>query len=115
MSRIGELTDAQATAFGHALLRWLTDEDPAAVARFFPDLDPHQVDDRAAADVGRAVLEDVVADLEGEPESDPPLPPHVAVRRSVRTVGSGSAEILTDRFGTGPRRDAGKGTDPERS
>ncbi|MEA2638093.1 MAG: hypothetical protein QOE18_1150, partial [Chloroflexota bacterium] len=39
-----------------------TDEDPAAVARFFPDLDPHQVDDRAAADVGRAVLEDVVAE-----------------------------------------------------
>ena len=38
-----------------------------------------------------------------------------AVRRSVRTVGSGSAEILTDRFGTGPRRDAEKGTDPERS
>jgi len=38
-----------------------------------------------------------------------------AVRRSVRAVGSGSAEILTDRFGTGPRRDAEKGTDPERS
>jgi hypothetical protein len=62
MATIAELTDEHAAAFGHALVRWLTDEDPAAVARFFPDLDPHQVDDRAAADVGRAVLEDVVAE-----------------------------------------------------
>jgi hypothetical protein len=62
MASIGELTDEHAAAFGHALVRWLTDEDPAGVARFFPDLDPHQVDDYAAADVGRAVLEDVVAE-----------------------------------------------------
>jgi hypothetical protein len=62
MARIGELTDKQATAFGHALLRWLTDEDPAAVAHFFPDLDPHQVVDSEAAEVGRAVLEDLIAE-----------------------------------------------------
>jgi hypothetical protein len=38
------------------------------VARFFPDLDPHTVDDYAAADLGRAVLEDVVAErfIKGE-------------------------------------------------
>jgi hypothetical protein len=62
MASIAELTDELAAAFGHALVRWLTDEDPAGVARFFPDLDPHQVGDGAAADVGRAVLEDVVAE-----------------------------------------------------
>jgi hypothetical protein len=62
MSKIGELTDAQATAFGHALLRWLTDEDPAEVAHLFPELDPHQVDDSSAAEIGRSVLEDLIAE-----------------------------------------------------
>ena len=60
--RISELSDQQATAFGHAFLRWLTDEDPAEVAHLFPNLDVHTVDDAGAASVGRAVLEDVVAE-----------------------------------------------------
>jgi hypothetical protein len=62
MTRISDLTDEQAAAFGHAFLRWLTDEDPARTAQYFADLDPHAVDDVAAADLGRAVLEDVVAE-----------------------------------------------------
>ena len=66
MARIAELTDTQATAFGHALLRWLTDEDPAEVAHLFPDLDPHQVVDSEAAAVGRAVLEDLIAERFGQ-------------------------------------------------
>jgi hypothetical protein len=60
--RINELTDEQATAFGHALLRWLTDEDPAQAARLFPTLDPHSVADAGAADLGRSVLEDILAE-----------------------------------------------------
>jgi hypothetical protein len=60
--RINELTDQQATAFGHAFLRWLTDEDPAQAARLFPNLDPHSVDDAGAADLGRSVLEDILAE-----------------------------------------------------
>jgi hypothetical protein len=60
--KISELNDEQATAFGHALLRWLTDEDPAKAARLFPNLDPHAVDDAEAASVGRAVLEDILAE-----------------------------------------------------
>jgi hypothetical protein len=62
MAEIAELTDEQAAAFGHAFVRWLTDEDPARVALFFPSLDPHEVTDVTAADLGRAVLEDVVAE-----------------------------------------------------
>jgi hypothetical protein len=62
MTKISELTDEQAAAFGHAFVRWLTDEDPARAAQFFPDLDPHTVSDVTAADLGRAVLEDVVAE-----------------------------------------------------
>lgn len=62
MTKINALTDEQAAAFGHAFVRWLTDEDPARVALYFPDLDPHTVTDVTAADLGRAVLEDVVAE-----------------------------------------------------
>lgn len=62
MARIDELTDEKAAEFGRAFIRWLTDEDPAGVARYFPELDPHAVTDSAAADLGRAVLEDTVAE-----------------------------------------------------
>jgi hypothetical protein len=62
MATIDELTDVQAAAFGHAFLRWVVDADPAAVAHFFPDLDPHQVKDAEASDLGRAVLEDLLAE-----------------------------------------------------
>lgn len=62
MAEITDLTDEQAAAFGHAFVRWLTDEDPAKVATYFANLDPHSVTDVTAADLGRAVLEDVVAE-----------------------------------------------------
>ena len=62
MATIDELTDQQAAAFGHAFLRWVVDEDPAAVAHFYPDLDPHRIDDAEAADLGRSVLEDLLAE-----------------------------------------------------
>jgi hypothetical protein len=62
MARLADLTDEQATAFGHAFLRWLTDEDPAKVTQLFPDLDPHGIDDAQAADVGRSILEDLLAE-----------------------------------------------------
>jgi hypothetical protein len=62
MTKISELTDQQAATFGHAFLRWVTDEDPAQVARFFPDLDPQQFDDAEASNVGRSILEDLLAE-----------------------------------------------------
>ena len=62
MAKISELTDEQATAFGHTFLRWLTDEDPAQVAHFFPKLDPHQFDDAEAGALGRSILEDLLGD-----------------------------------------------------
>jgi hypothetical protein len=62
MAKIQELTDEKAAEFGHTFVRWLTDEDPAGVARFFPDLDPHVVSDVDASDIGRAVLEDLLAE-----------------------------------------------------
>ena len=62
MAKIDELTDLQAAEFGHAFIRWLINEDPAEVAHFFPDLDPHAVKDQDAAEIGRAVLEDLIAE-----------------------------------------------------
>jgi hypothetical protein len=62
MAKIEELTDEKAAEFGRTLVRWLTDEDPAGVARFFPNLDPHAVTDSDASEIGRAVLEDLVAE-----------------------------------------------------
>jgi hypothetical protein len=62
LAQIDDLNDEQAAAFGHAFVRWLTDEDPAHVATFFANLDPHAVTDVTAADLGRAVLEDVLAE-----------------------------------------------------
>jgi hypothetical protein len=62
MAKIEDLTDEKAADFGRTLVRWLTDEDPAGVARFFPDLDPHAVTNSDASDIGRAVLEDIVAE-----------------------------------------------------
>jgi hypothetical protein len=62
MAKIEELNDEKAAEFGHAFIRWLVDEDPAGVARFFPDRDPHAVADAKASEVGRYVLEDLVAE-----------------------------------------------------
>ena len=62
MAKIDELTDLQAAEFGHAFVRWLIDEDPAGVAHFFPNFDAHEIKDREATEIGRAVLEDFVAE-----------------------------------------------------
>jgi hypothetical protein len=62
MARLADLNDEQAAAFGHAFLRWLTDEDPAKVTQHFPDLDPHRIDDTEAGEVGRSILEDLLAE-----------------------------------------------------
>jgi hypothetical protein len=52
-----ELDHTTAAEVGHALLRWLIDEDPAGVARFVPDLDAAAVDDARAARVGRTLVD----------------------------------------------------------
>lgn len=52
-----EIDDTTAAEVGHALLRWLTDEDPAAVTRFMPDLEPESVDDARAARIGRVLVD----------------------------------------------------------
>ena len=50
-----EIDDTTAAEVGHALIRWLVDDDPAGVARFVPGLGP--VDDARAARVGQAVVD----------------------------------------------------------
>ncbi len=62
MAELKDLTDEKAAEFGHALIRWLTDEDPAGAAHFFAYLDPHTVNDTAASAIGRGVLEDLLAE-----------------------------------------------------
>jgi hypothetical protein len=52
-----ELDDTSAALIGHALVRWLIDEDPAALARFVPDLDAGAVDDAKAARIARTLVE----------------------------------------------------------
>ena len=52
-----ELDDVTAAEVGHALLRWLVDEDPGGVGRFMPQVDPSDVDDAKAARIGRSVVE----------------------------------------------------------
>ena len=52
-----ELDDTTAAEVGHALVRWLVDEDPAGVARFMPDLDPSGVDDAKAARIASTLVE----------------------------------------------------------
>jgi hypothetical protein len=52
-----ELDDTTAAEVGHALIRWLVDDDPAGVARFVPDLDIGVVDDARAARIGTVVVD----------------------------------------------------------
>lgn len=52
-----EIDDFTATQLGHSLVRWITDEDPAGVGRFVPDLEPSAIDDAKAARLGRTLLE----------------------------------------------------------
>jgi hypothetical protein len=52
-----ELDDFTAAEIGHALVRWLVDEDPGGLARFVPDLDPAEVDDSKAARLAHTVVD----------------------------------------------------------
>lgn len=52
-----ELDDNTAAEVGHALVRWLVDEDPGNIGRFAPDLDPADLDDAKAARIGRTLVE----------------------------------------------------------
>lgn len=52
-----DLDDVTATEVGHALVRWITDEDPGGVANFLPDFVPSDVDDAKAARIGFSVVE----------------------------------------------------------
>ncbi len=52
-----EIDDTTAAEIGHALIRWLVDDDPAGVARFVPDLDPSVVDDARAARIGNVLVD----------------------------------------------------------
>lgn len=52
-----ELDDTTAAEIGHALIRWLVDDDPAGVGRFAPTLDPSVVDDARAARMGNVLVD----------------------------------------------------------
>ena len=58
-----EIDDTTAAQVGHALVRFLVDEDPAGLARFVPNLDPQVIDDAKAARIARSVV-DVLERLE---------------------------------------------------
>ena len=52
-----DLDDTTAAEIGHALVRWLVDEDPAAVGRFISDLDPTTIDDPKAARIAQTLVD----------------------------------------------------------
>ena len=52
-----EPDDVTATELGHALIRWVVDEDPGGAANFLPDFIPADVDDEKAKRLGYSVLE----------------------------------------------------------
>jgi hypothetical protein len=52
-----ELDDFTAAEIGHAVLRYLVDDDPANVGRFIPDLDPSTVDDEKAARIAYTLVD----------------------------------------------------------
>jgi hypothetical protein len=52
-----ELDDTTAALIGHALVRYLVNEDPAGVARYIPDLDPTAVDDAKAARIAHTIVD----------------------------------------------------------
>ena len=51
------IDDTTAAELGHALVRWLVDEDPAGVTRLAPDLDASIVDDARAARIGNVLVD----------------------------------------------------------
>ena len=52
-----DIDDTSAAEVGHAVVRFLVDEDPAGVARFVPGLDTGALDDAKAARIGRTLIE----------------------------------------------------------
>jgi len=52
-----ELDDTTAAEIGHALVRWLIDEDPAGLGRFVPELNSAVVDDERAARIAHTLVE----------------------------------------------------------
>ena len=52
-----ELDALTAAEVGHALVRWLIDEDPGGVGNFLPDFAAQSVDDAKAARIGSTVVE----------------------------------------------------------
>lgn len=52
-----ELDDTTAAEIGHALVRWVIDEDPAGIGRFAPDLNAGAFDDASAGRLGRSLVE----------------------------------------------------------
>jgi hypothetical protein len=52
-----DLDDTTAAEIGHALVRWVIDEDPGEVGRFAPDLDAAAVDDARAARIGHSLVD----------------------------------------------------------
>jgi hypothetical protein len=52
-----EFDDTTAAELGHALVRWLIDEDPAGLARFVPGLDASAVDDARAARLAQSLVD----------------------------------------------------------
>jgi hypothetical protein len=52
-----ELDDTTAALIGHAMVRWVIDDDPAGIARFVPDLEPGMVDDAKAARLAHTVVD----------------------------------------------------------
>ena len=52
-----DVNEETAAEVGHALVRWITNEDPGGVANFLPDYVPSDVDDARAARIGFSVIE----------------------------------------------------------
>jgi hypothetical protein len=52
-----DLDDTTAAEIGHALVRWLVDEDPASVGLFISDLDPSTIDDAKAARIAQTLVD----------------------------------------------------------
>ncbi|HXA29037.1 MAG TPA: hypothetical protein VN193_09860 [Candidatus Angelobacter sp.] len=52
-----EIDDTTAALVGHALVRWIVNEDPAGVDQYVPELEPSEIDDAKAARIGRTMVE----------------------------------------------------------
>jgi hypothetical protein len=52
-----DIDDTTAAQVGHAVIRFLIDEDPAGIARFTPNLAAADVDDAKAARIAHSLLD----------------------------------------------------------